>query len=150
VLAEGIEYYKSTSDNRRIIFDDILVSGDIIEAFYTPTVSNIGLIFSNRPVISWSIGNEPLNNEGIFTVEYTSEDDPNFENILYSFTTNHRVGEKSYSLETFLENARAGDIFLYRIKNEKFYKPIKGEIIYTYAISDVIMVEIATNIGESY
>ncbi len=150
VLARDIEYYLSTSDNRRIILEGTLKPKDVIEAFYTPTVSNIGLIFSNRPVIAWSIGNEPINNSGIFTIEYTSEDDTNFENILYSFTTSHRVGEKSYSLETYLKNAKAGDIFLYRIKNEKFYKPIKGEIIYTYAISDTIKVEIATNIGESY
>lgn len=150
VLAENIEYYKSTSDFRRIIFDGEILPNDIIEAFYTPSVSNIGLIYTNRPTIAWSISFEPLNTDGIFTVEYTSEDDPDFENILYSFKTNHRVGEKSYNLETYLTGAVAGDIFLYRIKNEKFYKPIKGETIYTYAISSVVQVEIATNIGESY
>ena len=60
------------------------------------------------------------------------------------------MGDKAYNLETYLENAQAGDIFLYRIKNEKFYEPIIGEIIYSYAYSDVVKVEIATNLGESY
>ena len=150
VLAENIEYYRSTSDASRLIIEGDLQIGDILEAFYTPSASVIGYIYTNRPTIAWRILSEPINDEGRFVVEFTTEDDPDFENIVYSFTTPYVIGNKSYSLETYLENAQAGDIFLYRIKNEKFYKPIMGEIIYSYAYSDVVKVEIATNIGESY
>jgi len=150
VLAENIEYYKSITNLNRIILDDALVGGDILEAFYTPSTAVIGLIYTNRPIIAWSVVSAPLNTMGRFTVEFTSVDDPDFENILYSFVTPYVMGDKAYNLETYLENAQAGDIFLYRIKNEKFYEPIIGEIIYSYAYSDVVKVEIATNLGESY
>ena len=143
-------HFSSTSDASRLIIEGNLQIGDILEAFYTPSASVIGYIYTNRPTIAWRILSEPINDEGRFVVEFTTEDDPDFENIVYSFTTPYVIGNKSYSLETYLENAQAGDIFLYRIKNEKFYKPKMGEIIYRYAYSDVVKVEIATNIEESY
>ena len=45
---------------------------------------------------------------------------------------------------------KAGDKFIYRVKNEKFYTPIIGETIYSVTYSDVNEIEILVNSGESY
>lgn len=150
VLSNEIEYFLSETNNKRIIFTIPLQVGDIIEAFYTPQAAVIGEIPNNRPTISWSIIDFPNNTDGRFTVQFAAVDDENFENILYSFQTDYVLGQRSYSLETFLDGAQAGDEYLYRVKNEKFYQPIIGETIYTFGYSDIIKVKIATNIGENY
>jgi len=149
-LSINIEYLMSNSDNRRIIFTIPLTAGDILEAFYTPQASVIGLIYSNNPTINWSIPTAPDNTYGKFTVQWTSVNDVNFENILYSYSTPYVIGQKSYSLQTLLTTASAGDKFLYRIKNEKYYKPIIGEVIYSFTYSIEVEVEISTNNGQSY
>ena len=150
VLSNNIEYFLSSTNNRRIIFTKELKKGDLIEAFYTPQASVIGTIPNNKPIISWSITNFPLNTDGKFVVQFADVEDENFENVLFSFETDYVLNQRSYSLETFLEGAVAGDRFLYRIKNEKFYQPIKGETIYSFSFSDTIKIEIGTNIGENY
>lgn len=149
-LAAEIEYVVSTTDNRRLIMLEDLVAGDILEAFYTPAAAVIGTIYNNNPTISWSIPTAPTNTYGKFIVQWTSPDDEEFENILYSFETPYVELQKAYSLQMLLTNANAGDKFLYRIKNEKFYNPIIGETIYTFAYSITVEVEISTNAGKSY
>ncbi len=150
VLSFDIEYLLSTTNLRRIILTKSLKVGDLIEAFYTPQASVIGTIPNNKPTISWSVTNFPLNDSGKFIVEFVDVEDDNFQNILYSFETPYVLNQRSYSLETLLGNASAGDRFLYRIKNEKFYQPIVGETIYSFNFSDIIKIEIGTNIGENY
>jgi len=59
-------------------------------------------------------------------------------------------GQKTYSKQISLTNAKAGDKFIYRVKNEKFYTPIVGETIYSVNYSDVNDIEIQFNSGESY
>ena len=150
VLSNNIEYFLSSSNKKRIIFTKELKVGDLIEAFYTPQASVIGTIPNNKPTISWSVINFPLNTNGKFIIQFADVEDENFENVLFSFETDYVLNQRSYSLETFLEGAVAGDKFLYRIKNEKFYQPIKGETIYSFSFSDTIKIEIGTNIGENY
>ena len=48
------------------------------------------------------------------------------------------------------ENAVAGDKFIYRVKNEKFYNPIIGVTIYSVNYSDIVNIEILTNVGNTY
>ena len=150
VLSNNIEYFLSSSNKKRIIFTKELKVGDLIEAFYTPQASVIGTIPNNKPTISWSVINFPLNTNGKFIIQFADVEDENFENVLFSFETDYVLNQRSYSVETFLEGAVAGDKFLYRIKNEKFYQPIKGETIYSFSFSDTIKIEIGTNIGENY
>ena len=47
-------------------------------------------------------------------------------------------------------NVSAGTKLLYRIKNEKFYQPIVGEIISSVSYSETIPIEIITNKGNNY
>tara|TARA_R110002110_G_scaffold217320_3_gene431325 strand:+ start:4630 stop:7575 length:2946 start_codon:yes stop_codon:yes gene_type:complete len=150
IQAEGIEYLRSSSNDRRLILTIPIVVGDIIEAFYTPQASVIGKIYNNKPTLSWFVSAAPTNTDGRFTVQWAADNDPEFNNILYSFQTPYIIGEKSYSIETELTNAMAGDKFLYRILNEKFYWPIVGGPVYSFIYSITVEVEIASNMGEVY
>ena len=49
-----------------------------------------------------------------------------------------------------MTNAVAGDKFIYRVKNEKFYNPIIGVTIYSVNYSDIVNIEILTNVGNTY
>ena len=150
VLASNVEYSQSFSNKRRVILDEPLIIGDIIEVFYVPTNATIGGISTNNPLISWSIVVNPTNNTGKFMIEVTSVSDTEFESVLYSETVDHIIGQKTYSKVITLTNAVAGDKFIYRIKNEKFYTPIIGEKIYSVSYSDTIPIEILTNNGNVY
>lgn len=150
ILSKDIEYYLSLSDSRRIIFEDDLVVGDIIEAFYVPTAAINGLVPNNTPTISWSINDAPTQTSGRFTIEVTDPSDEFFESIEYSFIVDYIIGQKTYSNTITLTNAVAGDKFIYRVKNEKFYTPIIGETIYSVNYSDVNEIEIQFNSGQSY
>ena len=150
ILAKNIEYYQSTSNERRIILEETLNVGDIIEAFYVPNSNIIGLVPTNTPAISWSINSAPISANGKFTIEFADPSDTNFQNIQYSSVTDYVVGEKTYKIFVTLTNASAGDKFIYRIKNEKFYTPIIGEVIYSYSYSDVSSIEIQYNSGGAY
>jgi|7_EtaG_2_1085326.scaffolds.fasta_scaffold00226_8 hypothetical protein len=155
VQSAGIEYLRSSSNDRRLILTVPLVVGavppTIIGAFYTPQAAIIGLIYNNTPTITWSISDAPTNDiEGRFTVQWAAHDDTEFNTILYSYQTPYIIGERSYELTTELTDAVAGDKFLYRILNEKFYWPIKCGPIYSFTYSAVIPVEISTNMGQVY
>ena len=151
VLSNNVEYYFSTSNNRRIILDDIIQIGDIIEAFYIPKASINGGINTNAPTISWFIDTPPpLRVYGKFTIEFADITDKEFNTILYSFEVDYITSQRSYSKTVVLTNARAGDKFVYRVKNEKFYNPIMGETIYTVSYSDINEIEILVNSGEAY
>ena len=150
ILSKGIEYLVSNSNDRRIILEETLNVTDIIEAFYVPNSSVNGLVPTNTPTISWSINSSPLSVNGKFTIEFADVNDTNFQNILYSGITDYILGEKTYISLVTLTNAVAGDKFIYRIKNEKFYTPIMGEVIYSFIYSDVSKIEIQYNSGNAY
>lgn len=150
VLSKDIEYYLSSSNSRRVILEENLNIGDIVQAFYVPAAAINGLVPSNSPSISWSINTAPSNVLGKFTIEVTSDSDINFNSILYSFEVDYVIAQKTYTKIITLTNAVAGDKFIYRVKNEKFYTPIMGEIIYSVNYSDTNKIEIQYNTGKSY
>ena len=151
VLSTGIEYYPSSSDSRRLILEETLNKGDILEAFYTPAAPVLGKVKTNSPTISWSIDTAPSTKvNGKFTVEVTDPSDIDFESVEYSFVVEYVDEQKTYSKQILLTNAKAGDKFIYRVKNEKFYTPIIGETIYSVNYSDVNDIEIQFNSGQSY
>ncbi len=151
VLSNRIEYFKSTSNSRRLILEENLNVGDIITAFYVPMASLIGKVATNSPTLSWSINRAP---DGVvygkFTVEVTDPSDINFENVEYTFEVDYAIDQKTYTKQLLLTNAKAGDKFIYRVKNEKFYDPIMGETIYSVSYSDATEIEILFNSGGSY
>jgi hypothetical protein len=151
ILSKDIEYYRSISDNRRIILENNLNVGDVLEAFYVPNAAINGGISTNTPIISWSINSAPSTEiYGRFTVEITSSTDIEFQSVIYSEIVDYELNQKTYSKMITLTNAVAGDKFIYRVKNEKFYTPIIGETIYDVSYSDVNKIQILTNAGNAY
>jgi hypothetical protein len=149
-LVKDVEYYSSISNSRRIILEEPLISGDIIQAFYQPKASASGGIASNNLNVSWVIDSQPTSLNGKFTIEVTTPSDINFQNIVYTEIIDYVIGQRSYSKQLLLTNAVAGDKFIYRVKNEKFYTPIIGVTIYSVEYSDTVNIEILTNSGNSY
>ncbi len=75
----------------------------------------------------------------------TTEDDIYYENVVYSEVVDYVVGQKTYNKLITLTNAKAGDKFIYRIKNEKTYTPIIGEKIYSVSYSFTNKIEVIKN-----
>jgi hypothetical protein len=150
MLARNIEYFQSFSNSRRIILEEPLNPGDVVEAFYVPTNAINGDIDTNSPQISWSIDTAPLTTSGKFIVQFTDVDDIDFESVQYSEVVNYVVGQKTYSKIITLTNAVAGDKFIYRVVNQKFYTPIIGNIIYSVKYSFTNKVNITNNSGVNY
>ena len=150
-LINGVEYYKSITNNKRTILEIIINSGDIVQAFYVPQAGVIGSIKSISPIINWSISNAPVSGQtGTFTVEFVDDDDTSFNNILYSNSTEYVIGQRSYNAGVLLSGGSFGNEFLYRVKNEKRYTTINGDIIKSERISGAIPIEITTNALNSY
>ena len=150
MLARNIEYFQSFSNSRRIILEEPLTPGDVVEAFYVPTNAINGGIDTNSPQISWSIDTAPLTTSGKFIVQFTDVDDIDFENVEYSEVVDYVVGQKTYSKIITLTNAKAGSKFIYRVVNQKFYTPIIGNIIYSVKYSFINKVEVLNNSGDNY
>jgi hypothetical protein len=149
-LAEGLEFVMSSSVPNRLILTETIKTGDIISAFYTPSNPVVGIVNTNTPVITWSIAVAPTNINGAFTIEVVDSEDEFFTNILYMTSVSYVVGLTVYSKIISLSNASAGDKFLYRIKNEKKYIPIKGYIILSTVYSESFLIEIGTNQNINY
>jgi hypothetical protein len=147
VLANGIDFYQSTSDKKRIILNGDLVLDDVITISYFPD-GVVGDIITQAPSASWSIVPSPTKVNGYFTFQLAT--DINFTNIVYSSTTDYYVGIPYYSIEYPLSGYTYGDRLFYRVKNDKNYETICGNIINSYAYSETIPITIASNTINSY
>lgn len=150
-LVKNVEYYQSISDKRRIIIENNVLVGDIITATYFPTAGIVGNIYTLTPVFGWGIQNAPTDDfEGTFTVEIADENDTDFDTILFSGTTDYITGINSYNTSVTIDSVSFGDNFIYRIKNEKRYTPISGEVIKSVTYSETLPITVITNEINSY
>ncbi len=150
-LTKGVEYYVSVTNPKRVIFEITINSGDIIQAFYTPKTGFVGEINTNTLQIGWIINNPPVvGQNGIFNVQMADTNDKDFETILYSASTDYVIGKTSYFVNLRISGGTIGDKFLYRVINEKSYKPISGETITSTTISESVPIELTTNSVNSY
>jgi len=147
MLANGVDFYQSTSNPRRIILNGDLLENDIITISYFPD-GVVGDIITETPSASWLITPPPNKVNGYFTLELST--DIGFSNIVYSSVTDYFIGSSFYSVEIPVSGYTYGDRLFYRVKNDKNYETICGNIINTFAYSDVIPITIATNSINSY
>lgn len=147
VLANGVDFYQSTSNPKRIILNGDLVLNDIITISYFPD-GVTGNIITETPTASWSITPPPTKVNGYFTFQLAT--DINFTNIVYSSTTDYYVGASFYNIDYSLSGYTYGDRLFYRVKNDKNYETICGKIVNSYAYSEIIPITIATNTINSY
>jgi len=153
LLGNNIEYYRSSTNTKRIILEGGLKKGDIIQSLYLPKTGLLGNIATTTPLFSWNVDNSPLVNQsssGLFTLEVCGYEDTDFNSILYSSEVEYLSGANTYLTQINLTGATSGDQFKYRVKNEKKYQPISGETITDIVYSDINTFQLTSNAGKSY
>ena len=146
-LAIGIDFYQSTSNTKRLILEGNLVIGDLVTLAYFPVTSVVNGIKVPNPMVNWQIKTVPVDTNGLFTLEMGT--DVNLNNITYTATTPYQINKIAYN--AFLTvTGTSGTQLYYRVKNEKNYTTICGDIISSIAYSDVIPITITTNAINTY
>ena len=146
-LANNVDYYQSSSNPKRFILEGDIMVGDVITIVYFPQISVINALITNNPVIVWSISRAPQLNNGQFTLEVSTG--TSFTTLYTSETVDYVPNQLIYSVN-FNVSGPIGTKFYYRVKNEKNYITICGDIINSTAYSDVIPIVVTTNAVNSY
>lgn len=146
-LTNGIDYYQSTSDSKRIILEGDLLVGDIILIAYYPKTQTSNGINTNTPVVTWAVNDALINEIGFFTLEVST--DENFSSFYYTGNTTYSPNQRYYST-SFVATGTTGTKLYYRVKNTKRYLTLCSNFIDSVEYSDVIPVTIQTNSINSY
>lgn len=146
-LANGIDYYQSSSNPKRIILEGDVIVDDIITIVYFPKTNVVNGLITNNPTIAWTISNAPQKANGIFTLEVSTA--TTFNSLFASATTDYQVGVITYNA-SFVASGEVGTNLYYRIKNEKNYETFCGQIVSSTGYSETIPLTIQTNSINSY
>jgi hypothetical protein len=146
-LANGIDFYQSSSDPKRIILEGVVIVGDIITIVYAPTTGTVNGINNNFPAVSWQISTPPQTTGGTFTLEISTG--TTFSTFYSSITQSYVVGQTNY-YQNFVASGTIGTKLYYRVKNEKNYETLCGIVLSDIKYSDTIPVTIQTNSINSY
>jgi hypothetical protein len=146
-LANGVDFYQSITNPKRIILEGDIMIGDIITIVYFPSTSTSQNINTNTPNVSWGVNTAPLTIDGHFTLEVAN--DVNFNSYYYTGTTDYIYGNNYYA-HSFIASGTVGTNLYYRVKNTKNYTTICGDVITSTAYSDTIPLIIQTNSINSY
>ena len=146
-LANGIDYYQSVTNSKRIILNGDLVVGDILTLVYFPVTGVINGLNTNEPLVTWIVNNPPTQNNGYFSLEVSYDD--LFSSVYYSGKTDYVIGNSYYN-DTFIASGTVGTQLYYRIKNNKDYVTVCGDIVNTIVYSETIPITIQTNAINSY
>lgn len=146
-LANGVDFYQSTSNPKRIILQGIIIVGDLISIVYFPQAGTINGLINSSPFISWTIQNGPTNLGGYFSLEVSTSS--LFDTFYYSGTTPYVLGQTLYS-DSFDVSGPLGTKLWYRVKNNKSFVTFCGDIVESVIYSDVIPMIIQNNDVNSY
>ncbi len=146
-LANGVDFYQSTSEPKRFILEGTILVDDMITIVYYPRTSTINGLTTNNPMVTWQIPTPPQAENGFFTLEVGY--DNTFSSMYYTGTTDYQIGVGYYA-QSFVASGTVGTTLYYRVKNEKNYTTICGDVLNTTAYSEVIPVVIQSNSINSY
>lgn len=146
-LANGIDYYQSTSNPKRIILEGNLLVGDIITIVYFARTDVVNGLITNTPLITWSITTAPQLVNGEFVLEVSTGS--TFSTFYSTGSTPYVVGQTIYS-QSFTASGTVGTVLYYRVKNTKDYVTLCDQIVETIAYSEIIPLTILTNAINSY
>lgn len=146
-LANGVDYFQSITNPKRIILNGVIKDGDTIVIDYVTSPEIQGELFSNNPLISWIIPNAATDTDSYFTIEVSTG--TTFTTITSSATTNHVIGESTYESNVLI-SGEYGETLYYRIKNNKIYTTLNGDKLSSINYSDTVSVIISTNAVNSY
>ncbi len=146
-LANNLDYYQSSTNPKRIILNGDLVVGDIITLVYFPVIGVVNGLNTNTPIVTWVVANPPQQLNGYFSLEVAYDD--SFTSYYYSGKTDYVIGNTFYN-DSFIATGSVGTNLYYRVKNNKNYVTICGDIVNTATYSDTIPVIITINSINSY
>lgn len=147
VLANGVDYYQSTSNSKRFILEGDIMVGDMITIAYFPNVTVINGLLANNPMVTWLVNKTPQTTSGQFTLEVSTG--TSFTTIYTSTTVDYVVNQKYYSA-SFVVSGSIGSQYYYRVKNDKNYTTICGQIVTDTIYSDIIPIVVQSNAINSY
>ena len=146
-LANNIDYYQSTTNPKRIILEGDLIVGDIITLAYYAKTDVVNGIITNNPMVTWLVKNEPQLINGYFSLEVSTGN--TFSSFYYSGNTPYVVGQINYN-DRFTLSGPIGTKLYYRVKNQKNYVTMCGDIVSSTAYSEMIPITIQSNAINSY
>lgn len=147
ILTDGIDFYQSTSNPKRIILEGDLQLDDIITISYYALTNIVNGITTNTPLIGWSISNAPQTDSGVFSLEVSTGN--TFNTFYYSGSTPYIAGQTQYT-DTFIASGNIGTKLYYRVKNSKNFVTFCGDIVNSTIYSEIIPLTIQTNSINSY
>jgi hypothetical protein len=146
-LTNGIDFYQSITNPKRIILEGGLTVGDVITIVYFPGISVINGIQISTPSVIWEVASAPQLVNGYFSLEVSTG--TTFNNYYYSGYTPYVVNSFLYG-DSFVVSGQVGTTLYYRVKNTKEYETICGRGISSTTYSDTVSIIIQTNSINSY
>lgn len=146
-LANGIDYYQSITNPKRIILEGVVMVGDIITIVYAPSTGAFNGIINPNPSVSWSIENPPQTNDGLFSLEVSTGN--TFNTFYTTVSTPYEIGRQNYTIN-FVASGSVGTTLYYRIKNEKQYRTLCNVLLSDVKYSETVPITIQTNSINSY
>ena len=146
-LANNIDFYQSTSNPKRIILEGEIFIGDILTIVYFPANGTVNGLNTNAPIVSWVVTELPQKNNGYFSLEVSTGN--TFNNLYYSGYSLYNTNSLYYS-DTFIASGTVGTTLYYRVKNQKNYETLCGNIVTSVTYSDIIPIIIQSNSINSY
>ncbi len=137
-LVPNDEYYRSTTNPKRIIFNENirLVAGEIVNVFYITNLTGINSQSLSTPYknITWGVTPTPTTSSGYFEIQVTNSADTQFYSATTWTTITHQENMSQY-------NTKIGPFdtlnqkYLYRIVSYKTYVSVSGSTLTTTATS---------------
>ncbi len=146
-LANGIDYYQSVSNPKRLILEGGLSIGDLITIVYFPTTDVSNGLINNSPNVTWNIVNGPTNTNGFFSLEVSTGN--TFNDFYSTGFTNYIIDQTTY-MDSFIASGSVGTELYYRVKNEKSFTTFCGDIITSISYSETIKTIIQSNEINTY
>jgi hypothetical protein len=147
ILTDGIDYYQSSTNKRRIILTGAIYQDDIIAIIYYPVINVINGVTQASNPISWYIPTMPQSQNGYFTVEVSQNS--NFSGYTVQDTVTYQTNVTNYS-STVTFSGNVGTNFYYRVRNVKNYVSICGDYVTSEAFSETVPVEITSSAINTY
>lgn len=146
-IANNIDYYQSITNPKRIILEGDIYVSDVINIYYMSYAEVNADIWFQPQTILWIIPRAPQAVNGFFTVQVS--EDISFSAITQTATTEYVVGKLDYRADIAFSGT-VGQTYYYRVKNDKNYLSMCGDMISTEAFSEVVPIIVRVNSINSY
>ena len=146
-LMNGVDYYQSTSNPKKIIFNGLLVNNDFINIFYIGFSSFNGNIVNPNFSLYWELNNIINNENGEFIV-YLSED-ISFSTLINEIIVPYESYVSNFAT-TLLLPGQFGDNYYIKVVNRKKYLTIANELLIIENESSILPITLTSNSNNSY